>query len=279
MLGEMVNRRVAFRIAILFRLAVAVDVVVAAMLLTASFNATRGSDPAPTWTFDMYDARSARYQDPDGNACAAAAAQIMLNSIALQAEQDTIMVRPDQNRWSVFLWQTDTSYSRMESILAYERANMTMLTSSPGTDPHGWRNAVNFLGWGTTSAGIYRDSAYVSFAQAAHAVAISVARYGRPVGILARAGRHAQVVTGVVVTGADPRVSDDFDLVGVYITDPLQSEAKRDFFVAQSYWQSGPYAIRFDPYAEKDSPYTDPIDGHVGTEEWDGKWVIIDAVK
>ena len=154
----------------------------------------------------LYDVRAMRYQDPDMNACAAAAAQIMLNTIALKAEQDTIMVGPDRSRWSVFLWQTDTTYARQTSILAYERANMTMLTSSPGTDPHGWRNALNFYGWGTTAAGVYRDSAYDSFDEAARAVAISVTRYGRPVGILARSGRHAQIVTGVVVTGGDPRL-------------------------------------------------------------------------
>ena len=56
-------------------------------------------------------------------------------------------------------------------MLSYERSNMTMLAASAGSDPHGWRNALNYFGWGSIKAGAYEDAAYPSFDAAARAVA------------------------------------------------------------------------------------------------------------
>ncbi|MGD0248937.1 MAG: hypothetical protein ABSB75_07790 [Candidatus Limnocylindrales bacterium] len=181
---------------------------------------------------------------------------------------------------SGFVWRPTTSYATQEEILAYERANMTMLTTSAGSDPHGWRNALNYYGWGSMSAGVYRDSAYSSLDAAAKAAVRAVARYGKPVGILARAGTHAEFITGYQVTGADPRTgSSDFSIVGVYLTDPYQAVGHRDFWVTYADWRSGGSWVRFSQYFESDSPYPDPIDGHIGTDEWYGRWVLIVPVR
>jgi hypothetical protein len=180
---------------------------------------------------------------------------------------------------TAFLWRTNTTYAQQESILAYARANMTMNPSSAGSDPHGWRNALNYFGWGSMGAGVYRDSAYSSFDAAAKAVVVSLARYHRPVGVLSRAGRHSQIVNGYAVVGDDPRVGDDFAVVGVWVTDPLRSDAMRNTWISSRNWQSGPTGLRFTPYLETDSPFVDRIDGRIGKTEWYGKWVIIDAVR
>ncbi len=221
-----------------------------------------------TWTFDLYDERADRWQNPDFTACTAAATESMLNTITYAGSA------------SGFVWQPNTTYDMQESILAFERAHMTMLTSSNGTDPHGWRNALNYYGWGSVSAGVYRDSAYSSFDAATKAVVSALATHHKPVGILARSGTHGQDITGYQVTGADPSTgSSNFTIVGVDLTDPYQAAGHRDTWVTLSDWRSGDSWIQFSPYLETDSPYQDPIDGQVGTSEWYGKWVIIDPVK
>ena len=221
-----------------------------------------------TWTFDVHDAGTDRWQDPDYTGCTAASTESMLNTIAHNGST------------SGFVWQPTTSYSTQESILAFEREHMTMLTSSAGTDPHGWRNALNYYGWGSVDAGVYRDSAYSSFEAAAMAAVSAIAMHHEPVGILARSGSHGQVVTGYEVTGADPRTgSTDFSIVGVNLTDPLQSVGYRDTWIAIADWRSGGSWVRFSQYLQNDSPYQDPIDGQIGNDEWDGMWVIIDPVK
>ena len=224
------------------------------------------SAPA-TWTLDISDPRADRWQDPDFTACTAAATESMLNDIDYTGSATGLV------------WQTTTSYTDQEAILAFERSNMTMLTTSAGTDPHGWRNALNYYGWGSLTAAMYRDSSYTSFDAASKAVVSALARYHKPVGILARAGRHSQYVVGYKVTGDDPSTgSTNFTIVGVDVTDPLQSAGYRDTWVYLMDWRSGAYEIQFAPYLETDSPYQDPIDGQVGTTEWYGRWVIIDPV-
>jgi hypothetical protein len=161
-------------------------------------------------------------------------------------------------------------------MLAYERSNMTMLAASAGSDPHGWRNALNYFGWGSIKAGAYEDAAYPSFDAAARAAVLALAQSRRPVGILARGGGHAQLVTGYMVSGEDPRVGGEFTILGVYLTDPLQSAGMRDAFVTLDTWRSGTATIQFTPYLQNDSPFRDGMDGNIGTAEWYGKWVIIE---
>ena len=226
------------------------------------------SPHAATYTADLFDTRADRWQDPDYTACTAAATMSMLNTVSYTGTA------------SGLVWQPTTSYGTQESILAYERANMTMLVASAGTDPHGWRNALNYYGWGSMSAGVYRDSSYSSFDLAAKAAVSALARYNKPVGILALAGSHSQYLTGYEVIGDDPSTgSMNFTIVGVDITDPYEWAARRDSWVTLTDWRSGGSWIRFSPYTESDSPYRDPIDAQIGHDEWYGKWVIIDPVK
>ena len=259
------------------RVAVANALAAIALFMVAIAPALVGAGAASTtWTFDEYDARAVLYQDPDYNACTSAAAEIMLNLAAYQSSPDVLA--PANGVFQVAVrWRPDTSYQTMEAILAYERANMTMLITSAGTDPHGWRNALNYFGWGTMRAGLYVDSAYTSFDAAAKAVVAYLARSHKPVGILADDGHHAQVITGYVAVGDDPTISDNFSVAGVYLTDPLRTNAMRDTWVPLETWRSGSPIVQFTPYLQNDSPYQDPIDGNVGTTEWYGKWVIIDA--
>jgi hypothetical protein len=233
---------------------------------SASTDATASA--STTWSLDLYNSRAERWQDPDYAACTAASTESMLNTIA------------DDGSASAFVWAATTSYSTQESILAYERAHMTMLPSSAGSDPHGWRNALNYYGWGSINAGVYRDASYGSFDAAARAAVSAMARTHKPVGILAHAGGHAEFVTGYVVTGADPKTgSMAFSIISVDLTDPLRSDGRRDTSITLAQWRSGGTWVRFSAYKETDSPYTDPIDGHVGRSEWYGKWVILEPVR
>ena len=241
---------------------------------------------ATTWRYDMYDGTAVRYQDPDYTACAATATQMMLNTIHSTVDKDFILktfslgdkfIRATS---LVFSWKPSTLYATQEAVLGYERAHMTMLVSSAGTDPHGWRNGLNYYGWGSIYSGVYADQAFTSFDAAAKAVVHSVAVYGKPAGILAWYGGHAQFVTGYPVTGADPRTgSMAFTLTGVYLTDPLKSQGMRDKLLSYKIWRYDVSKIAFKQYWQKDSPQVDPIDGRTGTAEWYGRWVAILAVR
>jgi hypothetical protein len=227
--------------------------------------------PAPhvgDWAADTFDPRADRFQDPDYTACTAAATVSMLNVISYSGQDSSLT------------WSSTTSYTTQESILSYERQHMTMLTTSLGTDPHGWRNALNYYGWGSMTAGVYRDSSYASFEAAAKAAISALARFHKPVGILALAGKHAQYLTGYQVSGDDPSTgSMNFTIVGVDMTDPLQSAGRRDSWVPAYEWENGAASVKFSPYMETDSPYTDPIDGTVAYGQWYGQWVIIDPTR
>jgi hypothetical protein len=221
------------------------------------------------WSADFYVAGVERWQNPDFTACTAAAAQSMLNTISVRGATP-----------AGFVWQRSTSYASQESVLAYERAHMTMLASVPGTDPNGWRNALNYFGWSSMGAGVYRDTAFPSFEPAARAAIVAAARYRKPVGILARDGNHAQFLTGYKVIGDDPGTgSTRFTIVGVYLTDPLESAGYRDAWVSYATWKSGTWKLRFGPYSQPTSPYRDPISHLVGKSQWLGKWVIVDPAR
>jgi hypothetical protein len=226
-----------------------------------------GDKYLPVWTLDLFDPSAERWQDPDMRACTAASTLSMLNT-ALDAEP------------AGMFWHPTTSFEEQEEILAYERDHMTMSQWSAGSDPHGWRNALNYFGWGSMQAGVYVDSAYPSLEAAAKATVSAIAIYDKPVGILAHAGGHAQFVTGYRVIGDDPRTgSANFKVQGIYLTDPLSSQGRRDTWISYADWTGGGPWVRFSPYLESDSPYVDPIDGHVGTSEWYDRWVIIDPVR
>jgi putative cell wall-binding protein len=229
---------------------------------------------APTghWTGNLYRAAGVRWQQPDTYACAATSAMMMLNFVALGSTP------PGDG----FAWTPSVSLDLQTQILAYERANMTMvLDGTNGTDPHGWRNALNFYGWGSLTADIYRDQAFATADAGLKAAVVAAAEFGKSTGMLMLNGKHAEVINGWDVEGADPSTgSTDFTINGVWLTDPWQPSGRQDAYVQLPWLQSAASGfLRFGPYLETDSPGTDPIDGKVGKDEWYGKYVIVAAVR
>ncbi len=177
----------------------------------------------------------------------------------------------------------------MVSILGFARANDTLRSSGRGSDPHGWRNALNAYGWGPEamtdpSKRVYDDRAYRTFNGAVKAAVRAIARWSKPVGVLGWAGGHAQVMTGYVVTGADPRVSKDFVVRSVYLSDPLYGNGTVNRRLSLEKLRSGPLRVRFQAYREADSPYDDKwtpgsIKSSVvpskGPSEWYRRWVLL----
>jgi hypothetical protein len=221
---------------------------------------------------DLFDGSLFRYQNPDGTACTATATEVMLNFIATKG-----------SRGDGFTWSPTTSYDTQESILAWTRANDTLDAGAPGSDPHGWRNALNYYGWGsytTFGARHYEDLSYSSSASAIKAAVAAVARENKPVGLLAWSGGHAQILTGYEVYGLDPATSADFEVIAVYLSDPLSGDGLLDTRITYAGLQSGPTSYRFAPYTWTDSSADDPyMAGSTPSwHEWYGKWVIIAPV-
>jgi hypothetical protein len=230
---------------------------------------TAPASATTTYSKNLYDSRAVRWQDPDYTACTASSALQMLNIIAYRG-----------TRGSGFRWTPTTSYTKQETILRFERSHDTLVSGEVGSDPHGWRNALNAYGWGGTamySRSIYDDRGYSSYDAAVHAAVRAIARFGKPVGILGWAGGHAQFMTGYVVTGANPVTSNSFTVRYIYLTDPLRKDGLRNVRLSNAAFKSGSLTYRFRPYRWKDSPYDDPYTA--GTlaswREWYGRWVIV----
>ena len=246
---------------------------------TPSASPTPAGSPQTDWTLTLYNENGVRFQNPDHEACTAASAQTALNMIALGGGDTG--------------WTPTIDYAVQERILEYERANMTMAVTSPGSDPHGTRNALNYYGWNSMWAGVYVDRAYSTFDEAAKAIVSSIARTHKPAIIFTWFGGHTQVVSGYKVHGADPATSNAFTVLGVYLTDPLIGTGSlfyggvwhdvqtitADTFVTLANWKSGPDAVQFRWYRQRDSTLVDPIDGAIGRMEWYDHWVVVLATK
>jgi hypothetical protein len=243
--------------------------------------ATLAPTPTPTpstWIYNVYNAKAVRWQDPDTSACVAASALMMLNMVALWRDFEALEGQPNP-RPQLSGWAPDVSYAKMQELLAYQRETGTMNLRDPGSDAHGWRNSLNYYGWGGMEADVYRDLTFTSFEDAARATVLRLAVYRKPVGILGWAGNHAQIITGYEVVGDDPRTGRaDFEILGVYLTDPLKADGYRNHYISLATWKGGPKTIRFIPYKMTNSPYRDPVDGQIANEEWHGKWVIVAPV-
>jgi hypothetical protein len=230
------------------------------------------------WHLDLYWKEGMRYEYPDPYSCTATSVQITLNFIVRDGGQT--------------IWSPDTSYAKQEEIFAYERSHMTLPAWINGSDPHGARNALNYFGWGSMEAGVYKDVAFGTFGAAAKAVVASIARTRKPAIVFPWYGGHAQVVTGYKAHGADPATSDDFTIDGVYLTDPLYGYTyivyggashkvvaiDPDTYVSLASWRTGSDAVRYTDYLQTDSKLRDPIDGAIGKLEWYRKWVAVLAV-
>jgi hypothetical protein len=233
-----------------------------------------------TYYYNLFDGRAIRYQNPDLTACTAANTQSILNTIYYTSTQPLSAPTAVQAAQPTFKWTTPTITLKSQNfILRYERAHMTMPLYVPGSDVHGWRNALNYYGWGSIDAGVYVDLSYKTFDLAAKATIHEIAMSNEPVGILSEFGSHAAMATGYTVTGADPRTgSMDFKVVGVYLTDPLRERRFTNRFVSYQEWRTGPPLVRFWPFEQVDSVIKDPIDGQIGRKEWWRKFVIVAPV-
>jgi len=226
---------------------------------------------------NLYAAGWFAFQDPNMSACTAAAARSMLNFIAYR-----------HLGGSGFRWSMTNSGSVRDMILAWERAHDT-LPGGTGSDPHGWRNALNFFGWGegTLDAGyrVYDDRAYGTYENAVRSAIRQMVWTKKPVGLLGWRGGHSQIMTGYYGLRGNPFARDStgkylnrFTVTGFYITDPLRKSGIVNKAVSWSTLKSTTnYKLRFQPYYQRDSTQDDPYTpGFIpARDEWYGKFVLI----
>jgi Bacterial Ig-like domain len=185
-----------------------------------------------------------------------------------------------------FLWTHTTAYATQTRILAFERAYMTQVQYHGGADANGWRNGLNYYGWGSGAMTdptrmVYKDFAYSSYDAAVKAIVQAIARYDKPVGFMGWAGGHAQFINGYITYGEDPATSTNFTVQYVYLTDPLQSDHARNLKLSNQAFKSGSTLYRFRPYIYVDSPGDDPYTpGDTPSyRAWLHRWVIIAPVR
>jgi PKD repeat protein len=234
----------------------------------------RASDPPPDQSYsrNMYSSL-VRYQNPDMSSCVATATMIMLNQVAAKG-----------HKGDGFRWVSSTSLARQRTIIRWARVRDTLEPGSGGTDPNGWRNALNWYGWGDyrdPATMTYQVFAYPTYAAAVKGAVSAMARFHRPVGMLGWAGGHAQVLHGYSVFGQDPASSTNFTVQAVYLTDPLKRDALRNARISYLKLATGPLKYRFRKYRQTDSPKDDPYTPGVFAADngWYGRYVIVAPVK
>jgi hypothetical protein len=245
---------------------------------------------ASVWSQNLYVPGAFLYQDPYGQACTAASTMIMLNTIAYRRTGG------DGFRWTPTRVRNDSNRSNvrdMTSILSFERSHDTLNPLGSGSDPHGWRNALNYYGWGTSAMTnpanmVYDDRPFTTFDAALHAAVRAIAQFGKPVGIVSWAGRHAQVMTGYVAEGENPATSDAFVVRSVYLSDPLRADGYVNVRLSTTQFRAGNLRYRFQAYREMDSRYDDvytvgwrrsAVSPVTGPSEWYRRWVILAPVR
>jgi hypothetical protein len=119
---------------------------------------------------------------------------------------------------NVVLGQSDRSYANQETYMRSARSldRYTAGDGAKGSDPAGWAAALRVHGAGTG----YHVVEKSGFRAALRAAARALRRTGKPVGLLVGHGSHAWVMTGFTAT-ADPAMTGDFEVTGVYILGPL----------------------------------------------------------
>jgi hypothetical protein len=238
-------------------------------------------EPAPTTTtptsMNLFVDSLFRYQDPDWRACAAASTRSMLNFVAVN---DTASEGA--------LWQTTNSMAIQDRILRWARHHDT-LDGGHGTDPHGWRNALNYFGWGPDAlqAGsrVYDDRAYRKYGRAMKAAVRALISTGKPVGLAGWRGRHAQMITGYYGLSGDPfarnsegRYANDFTVRGFYLSDPLRKSNAVDRKISyRALRDTTTYKWRFQRFYERDSKLDDPYTPgyRKSRAEWYRRFVLI----
>ena len=264
---------------------VAMPGLVAAADPSASPDPTPQPAPSPLLSprsMNVFVASGFRFQDPNWAACTSTAVRTMLNLVSMRALGG-----------EGFRWKPTNSGAVRDAILAWERKHDTM-PGGYGSDPHGWRNALNFYGWGPKAllagARVYDDFSYSSYDSAMRAAIRALMATGKPVGVLARRGEHAQMITGFYGLIGDPFAKDDatgayldrFTVSGFYLTDPLRSANAVNKPISYLAFARTPTSKwRFQRYYETDSKYDDPYTPgyRVSKMEWYARWVLILPVR
>jgi len=129
--------------------------------------------------------------------CVGASMQMMLNII--RAEDD----------------RTKTTQAELQVLARSLSGQRPDGRQRKGASARGWTAGLNVLG-----AGPYRTVASTDIQGAMKVAATAMRETNRPIGLLVWRGRHAWVMAGFTAT-ADPRLTDDFEVTGVYVLDPL----------------------------------------------------------
>lgn len=238
--------------------------------------------PKPPPSLNLFRSGGFRFQDPNYTACTAASVVDMLNFIRLTNSGN-----------AGFAWRLGRSSAIVASILWWERGHDTMRSASRGSDPHGWRNALNYFGWGPSALlvgrRVYEDVAFGSYEAAIKTAVRQLVLTRKPVGMLGWRGAHAQMITGYYGLRGDPfaknasgQYTNTFAVDGVYITDPMISA--RLVNRAVGYYtlaHTRNYELLFQRYRQADSPYDDRYTPGTksGKAEWYGRWVLIVPVR
>jgi hypothetical protein len=190
-------------------------------------------------------------------------------------------------------WQVQSSNATVAAILRWERAHDTLRRYARGTDPHGWRNALNYFGWGPAAlwAGsrVYEDRAYPTYEAAIKTAVRQLILTGKPVGMLGRRGAHAQMITGYYGLRGDPfakdaagRYTNAFSIGGVYLTDPMSSTRVVNRAISyDALRRTRNVSLRFQRYVQHDSPMDDRYTPgwQSGNSRWYGRWVLVIPVR
>lgn len=227
---------------------------------------------------NLFVAAQFRFQNPNWAACTATSVRSMLNFIAVHRTGG-----PGFRWWRPNIWG-----STRDHILAWERTHDTM-TGGSGSDPNGWRNALNDFGWGSgamvAGSRVYEDVAFSTYDGAMKSAIRALISTGKPVGLLGWRGRHAQMLTGYYGLAGDPfardadgQYTDAFSVAGFFMTDPLRSSREVNLKIDyKGLRYTGNYRKRFQRYYQTDSLLDDPYTPgfSVSKDEWYGRYVLI----
>jgi hypothetical protein len=135
--------------------------------------------------------------------CVGASMQMMLN-----------MIRPQDDR-------TGATQAELQVLARSLSGHRPDGNQRKGASVRGWTAGLNVLG-----AGPYRTVGSTDIQGALKVAARAMRETNRPVGLLVWRGRHAWVMAGFTAT-ADPRLTDDFQVTGVIVMDPLYPYGSR----------------------------------------------------
>ena len=105
--------------------------------------------------------------------------------------------------------------TRADQKALWEMARDRSFSPFGGANPTGWTAVLNELGIGP-----YRLVSIPTLDEALVTAAEAIRATRKPVGLVMWRGRHAWVMSGFE-SSADPRSSDDFDVTGIRVLDPL----------------------------------------------------------